>query len=882
MSNGFVGREDIIRSVGCSMASISDERTPGAALWGIPGIGKTQIALRFAERCRNQYTHIFFVNAASSATITSDYRTFARRLRLLRAGQDRPKESEVVDLVKTWLSEHTRWLMVFDNALEPGVVRHYTPVEGSGHILFTTRSQIAAEALAERANVLAVPAMTSTEAVGLALKLQNIDSTNVFERQAAEHLARLTGGLPIAIEQTVSLACLRKVALSTVLPDVEKRHVLLKQSHPLSMHEDGCSTGAIISLTLDTLKVQSPQAAALFQLLVYFDSSAIPKEVITRSSLELVHHFARLETYDRGFERPAAELREMRIKALRAREPWYYRELPTADFLMSRIPFRKRLPANTLPRVDSQADKNLERHLRDDSALKEVLEKPVRTENAFLDLRQAGLIRNLDVKTVWIHDLFAQLTIALVEGESQATHQVTAHTVLLMIYLVFPLPDHDEKMAVCFRYLPHAVSILQRCRPFYNDLTIGPELAHMAASAFSLKISEFSATKDQDAVENAVFYYKLAFSGYHHAWKRLLDHPLVTEKEIIRRARAEYADEYGKEMQSLFRLHYIRNQRFGCSATVRTLQTCLKLGARVYGVIGQLDEAVKWTEMGVKGFQSLYGEDHSETYESRVVLLRLYRHGQLWVRGSVLGWVMGLSLLRRPDIGGVSALACAMGDCELGLMMPENAMRYYAIALQILTDLYGEDDRTHMIVLLKLATVEGLQHSHGKSLLLAQKGLKIYKDICRNQPQWNHPTSDRLIDLEVAIARQQFELGNFEEAKQGCERALRICKWDPKYDQADYAEYRSVWDSGLEAVWVWACIEFAGSTLPEEWDILSLNVTKDISSQALKKYRRLRKPCCGKEYGNEGWNPGYGVAAQCQNMLAALDELDQGSARRDC
>jgi NB-ARC domain len=861
LSNSFAGREAILHSVACSLTSTPQERISRVALWGIPGVGKTQVALSFTNRHQDQYTHVLFVNAISPATIVGAYRTFARRLKLLRQDQDLTEEYMLVDLVKTWLSDHTGWLIVFDNALEPGLVRRYTPVEGTGHIFFTTRSQIAAEALAERASVIELPVLSSHEAIELALKLQNIDSTHFMERKAAGRLAELTGGLPIAIEQTVSLACLRKVSLSAVLPSLEKKRILLRQSHPLSMHEDRCSTGAILALTLDTLKVQSPQAVELFLLLVYFDPSSIPKNIITIASMELRNHFARLETYDRGLEVTAEELFQTRFKALRARGPWYYREVPDLEFWVSRMPFRRRLPANTLPRIDSRADQHLERHLCGDGHLKEVLEKPVRIENAFLDLRQAGLIRNLDVNTVWIHDLFAQLAIALVEEKAQATHQVTAHTVLLMIYLAFPLPSGDRvQRHRCFNYLPHAISVLQHCRPFYNDLTVGPELAHLTASTFSLRIFEFSSMKDQNAVENATFYYKLAFTGYYHAWKRLRDHPLVTEKEIMLCARSEYSKMDPKYVKGYFGQHHYMHQRIG-SAAVRAMTTSLRLGVRIYGATGQYEEALRWSEKTALGYASLYGTHHPETQNARAVLLWLYKRSSMWMEGYSLGRTMMNTMFSGTENVYTENIAVDIADCARNLGyrdMVEEAGKWYEVALRILIHNHGESDRTQLIILIRLALLEDSEHNHHKALWYAQKGLQIFQDTSRAEPVWNQPSKDRLVELEHLMAAQNFALGDTAAAKAGCERALQICTWDARTDHTDYTGCGSLWDSGLRVVRILGYIEFAGATVPEDWEIPSHGVTKVIASQAFKEKERRKDPCCpGLWDGIERLNPDY-------------------------
>jgi hypothetical protein len=840
------------------------------------GVGKTQIALRYEERYRDQYRHIFFVNATSSATIVTDYRQIAQRLKIPRPDQALPGESDIVEGLKTWLAERTGWLMIFDNALEPGTVRRYTPVEGLGHILFTTRSQIAARALVERANVCEILPLPSGEAIELALKLQNFDNAHVVENEAAARLARMVGGLPIAIEQTVSLACLRKVSLSAVLPEVEKKRAFLKQSHPLSMHENGSSTGAILGLTLDTLKAQSPQATALFRLLVYLSPSSIPKDVITQGSSELKHHFLRQETYDRGFEQNAKELHELRLKAALARLPWYYQDPFQTDFWKSRMPFRKGLPGKTLPRIDSEADRDVENYFHGNTALREVLEKPVRIENAFLDLRQAGLIRYPNDKTIWIHDLFAQLTIALMEEESRAIHQATAHMVLLMLYFLFPVPHYHGDLKICLKYLPHAVSVLTHCKSFYNDLTIGPELAHLIASTFAKRIFTANLTKDESALENAISYYKLAIFGYHHAWQRLRGHPLVTEKNIALCARAEYADAYEKGKWNIYSLHYNHHYRFGSSAPARALQTCLKLGALIHPLARQYDEAVKWTEMAVKGLQGMYGECHEEASESRAALVNLYKRSKLWIPGYVLARARARVHMERYGGGLISTrgalMASDIGDCAMGLRDTEDAIRWYGVSLRAWIELCGDNDRSQIIILLKLATVEGLQCAHGESLRLARKGLKIYEDTNRSQPHWNRVSPDRLIDLEVVIAFQQFELGNAAAAKDGCERALRNCEWNPQIDHGNYADYRSAWDSGLQAIWVWGCVEFDGDNKLDKWSVPTLRVTEELTKQALMMYGQLRGPCCGKKYGSEGWNPGGGVQKQMQQMLKELEE----------
>jgi NB-ARC domain len=845
LSRTFSGREDLLQCIGRSLHERQTGEISRTAIWGLPGIGKTQVALRYERQHRGTYQHVFFVNATSAQTIVTSYRDIAR---MLCSDETRAKELDKIGaerLIQAWLAKHTDWLLIYDNAIQPSVVRRYTPEQGRGHILFTTRNEITAEALVEREEAYEVFALPLPQAITFVLLLQKIVIPTNEEVNIADRLARIVRGVPIAIEQAVLLARLRKISLSEIMPDIERRKTLLEQSHPASMHEHECSTGALVVMTLDTLATDSPQAASLFRLLVYFNTSSIPIEFITNASKELEYHFSRQETYNRGLVPLATETKRMRSMGVGGRT--LIESGPFGmEFWKSKTPFRSKPDSSTLPRVDSNADKAVEQFFRNNRLLQDVLEKEVRIENALLDLKKAGLIRRPSDKIIWIHDLFAQLTIAVVEGKSQSTSRDIAHLVLLMIYLSFPIPDFFSNRDICSAYVPHAASILTYCTPFYRQLTMGPELAHLTASAIDL-ISHSSTNPERK--ESLVKYYKLAVLGYRFAWDRLLSHPHITQKDVVLHASLEYDLEDSKALRHLFTLHCHGFQRFGSSAAPRAVQTLLKLG-QVYEHFNDYPEALRWTAMAVKGFGGLYGHLHHETAESRAMLLSIYKALNYWVQGYALGRVMIKDHMKRYGGGLMSTtgalIASDIGDCAMGLGDTEQAARWYGFTLHALMDEYGDNARGLYIISSKLATAEGLQHDHGKSLQVARKSLKIYEDTCHTEPEWNRSNPDQIIHLEAVIALQQFELGNTAAAKSGCERALGVCKWDAKLDHVS-GSYKSIWDSGLQAVWVWGCVEFDGNSKPDEWSVPTLRVTEELTMQALVKYGPLRAPCCGKQ-----------------------------------
>ena len=128
-------------------------------LYGLGGIGKTQLAIAYAKKHKGNYTAIFWVNANDEDSLKLSFLDIARQV--LR---DQPSASkhagidlegnldDVVNAVKDWLSirTNTRWLMIYDNYDNPKLpdnpdrsavdVRRFLPRSDHGSIIITTRS----------------------------------------------------------------------------------------------------------------------------------------------------------------------------------------------------------------------------------------------------------------------------------------------------------------------------------------------------------------------------------------------------------------------------------------------------------------------------------------------------------------------------------------------------------------------------------------------------------------------------------------------------------------------------------------------------------------------------------------------------------------------
>jgi hypothetical protein len=54
--------------------------------------------------------------------------------------KDAAEQAIVIAAVRRWLETHDRWLLIYDNAEDPKVVREALPRVPGGHVLITSRS----------------------------------------------------------------------------------------------------------------------------------------------------------------------------------------------------------------------------------------------------------------------------------------------------------------------------------------------------------------------------------------------------------------------------------------------------------------------------------------------------------------------------------------------------------------------------------------------------------------------------------------------------------------------------------------------------------------------------------------------------------------------
>ncbi|KAG9253047.1 nucleoside phosphorylase domain-containing protein [Emericellopsis atlantica] len=194
----------------------ADKLGSRVALYGLGGIGKTQIALSYVhwlqEICPS--TSVFWAHASSPER-------FLQKCKI--AGYDDP-QAEILSLVKSWLeqTDRGRWLMVIDNAddtelfapsqkdelihmsgpaIGRGKLGRFVPSCRHGSILITSRNKQTAVRLAPAKHRIQVAKITDAEAMRLIRSTMEDDDITVG---TTERLASRLEHLPLALVQATA------------------------------------------------------------------------------------------------------------------------------------------------------------------------------------------------------------------------------------------------------------------------------------------------------------------------------------------------------------------------------------------------------------------------------------------------------------------------------------------------------------------------------------------------------------------------------------------------------------------------------------------------------------------------------------------------------
>jgi hypothetical protein len=268
----FTGRgEELERLREQLMGSSRAVVLPGA-LHGLGGVGKTQVALEYAHRYMADYDVVWWVPAEQRELINPALAALAPHLNV-RAGDSFSDTAQAVREALRRGVPYSRWLLIFDNADEPGDLTSYFP-GGPGHVLVTSRNT----AWSQVAQSVVVDVFERPESVEHLRRwvpsLSEGDATLVAEA---------LGDLPLAIEQAGAWLATTGMAVADYVGRLETQFTqLLELGQP---SDYPVPVAATWRLSFERLRQQSPAAARLLELCAFFAPEPISLSLLNSTEM---------------------------------------------------------------------------------------------------------------------------------------------------------------------------------------------------------------------------------------------------------------------------------------------------------------------------------------------------------------------------------------------------------------------------------------------------------------------------------------------------------------------------------------------------------------------------------------------------------------------
>ena len=182
----FTGRDDLLAAVRERLQA--GHAAVVQALYGMGGVGKTQLATEYAHRFAEGYDLTWWIDAEQDGLIGDQVVGLGMVLGCAPAGAG---AEAVRAAVLAELRRRERWLLIFDNAQAPADVAPWLP-GGGGHVLITSRQS----GWDEVAMPIEVNVLTRAESIEMMQRrVPRLTKTD------ANRLAAELGDLPLAIAQ---------------------------------------------------------------------------------------------------------------------------------------------------------------------------------------------------------------------------------------------------------------------------------------------------------------------------------------------------------------------------------------------------------------------------------------------------------------------------------------------------------------------------------------------------------------------------------------------------------------------------------------------------------------------------------------------------------
>lgn len=278
----FTGRDELLEELHSRLSK--QKRIPSIqGVCGLGGIGKTQVALHYAYTYQKEYATTFWIRSDTTIQLTDGFLAIAKRLGL---PYDETRRDEVIPVVRNWLAKNSNWLLIFDNADAPLILKQYLPNQGDGHIIVTSRvNKLDSIGVSETLELPKLPHESATDFL-LHRTGRKLDSP---ERKLAYELAKEIDGLPLALEQAGAYINAMSVTFERYLAnyrEARNRIEFLDEQEPVAGDYDS-TVATTWMVNFMEVEKESSASADLLRFSSFLDPDCIPFELIIHGASEI-------------------------------------------------------------------------------------------------------------------------------------------------------------------------------------------------------------------------------------------------------------------------------------------------------------------------------------------------------------------------------------------------------------------------------------------------------------------------------------------------------------------------------------------------------------------------------------------------------------------
>lgn len=240
------------------------------ALYGLPGVGKTQLAIEYAHRhargAAGDYDIVWWISAHEPDLVEQQLANIAIGLGRIAQSAD---PSIAAQSALAYLHDRSKWLLVFDNAEDAAGLGRWLP-GGDGNVLITSLP-------GRRWDELGTPFELHVLGRAGSAELLRRGRPDLSDDEV-ELLADRLGGLPLAIAQATATMTEEGMTARQYVEEVDaKAAQILDDGVPTSYPQ---SLTAVTRFSLSRLTAASPQAAHLLRLCAFLAPQPIPVRML--------------------------------------------------------------------------------------------------------------------------------------------------------------------------------------------------------------------------------------------------------------------------------------------------------------------------------------------------------------------------------------------------------------------------------------------------------------------------------------------------------------------------------------------------------------------------------------------------------------------------